>query len=95
MSKDIPMHTESDLLTFLQIVGEQEYVIKRTPTELKYGKSAMEEGEDGGAATATQGTSELTTAASVSEATKADACLSTVAECKADGQDKKRKSSRA
>ena len=36
MDKEIPMHTEADLLLFLDTILSQEYVVKRTPTELKY-----------------------------------------------------------
>ncbi len=37
MSADVPMHTEADLLRWLDVVASQKYVIKRTPSELKLG----------------------------------------------------------
>ena len=37
MDKEVPMHSEADLLLFLDTISRQEYVVKRTPTELKYG----------------------------------------------------------
>ena len=39
MSTDVPMHTEADLLMWLDTVLSQEYVIKKTPYELKYPKA--------------------------------------------------------
>ena len=95
MSKDIPMHTEADLLLFLDIVSEQEYVIKKTPTELKYGKSAMGDGEHEETVTVAHSTSGVTAASSASEMATPDACLNTSADGKSLTQDKRRKSNNA